>query len=179
MDKKKTDQIRAMLDAHIDADTIMKVLGVTKLDIVGFTEYEKEPEEKKQPEPSPVYTEKRTRRRRMMKVTMERFYQVKDLLCDGFTQKEIATKTGLGTTTISKISTSYDYQAFKALREKEGKEKAEKDREAREKYFENKEKAQTKASISPELVELRAINDMLQQIAETLRKTHRRGLFRK
>lgn len=179
MDKKKKDQIRAMLDAHIDAETIMKVLGVSKFDIIGFTEYEKEPEEKKQPEPSPVYTEKRTRRRRMMRVTMEKFYQAKDLLNDGFTQKEVATKTGLGTTTISKIATSYDYQEYKALREKEAKEKSEKDREAREKYFENEEKVQTKASISPELVELRAINDTLQQIAETLRKTHRRGLFRR
>lgn len=170
MDDKTNDQIRAMLDAHIDADTIKKVLGVTNLDIIGS-------EDREQPEPSPVYTGGRNRYKRAMKVTMEKFYEVKDLYADGFSQKEIASKTGLGTTTISKIVNCYDYQNYKAMREEEAKLKAEKEREARNKFFDEEAKRPPKNRISPELVELRALNDTLLRIAEALER--KRGLFRK
>lgn len=103
------------------------------------------------------YTGRRADTHRPTKVTKEVFDNIKERFMNGETSRQLADDTKLGRGTISRIVRADNIDEYFSKRDAD-----------RLKYRKTK-----KTEISPELIELRAINDSLARIAEALEKKHK------
>lgn len=104
------------------------------------------------------YTGRRADTHRPTKVTEEVFGNIKERFLSGETTRQIADDTKLGRGTINRIVQADNIEEYFSKRDAE-----------RAKYRKTKKKTE----ISPELIELRTMNDYLARIAEALEKKHK------
>lgn len=169
--KAKFEETKAMVEAEV------KKLG-TQLDEVAPSEPKQEEKtsehesKKKSKLPEPVvqeriempYTGRRGDTHRPTKVTKEVFDNIKERYLNGETTRQLADDTKLGRGTISRIAQADNIDEYFSKRDAE-----------RAKYRKTK-----KTEVSPELIELRTMNDYLARIVEALEsKPKKRGWFRK
>jgi DNA invertase Pin-like site-specific DNA recombinase len=169
--KAEFERTKAMVEAEMESLD-------TQLDEVAVSEPKQEElyEPKKKSElPEPVvqervempYTGRRADTHRPTKVTKRVFDNIKERYLNGETTRQLADDTKLGRGTINRIAQANNIDEYFSKRAAD-----------RAKYRKTK-----KTEISPELIELRAMNDYLARIAEALEKIasqpKKRGLFRK
>lgn len=139
---------------------------------------EKKADAKDEIVPTTIYAGRNKRTSRPTKINEEIFYGIKDDYDAGFSLADLVRKYNLGRSTISRIThceSIEDY--FKKRRDEhlmyDRRYKVDDDIE-----FEGESKSEPE--ISPELVELRTMNDYLARIVEAIEsKPKKRGLFRK
>ena len=113
------------------------------------------------------YTGRRADTHRPTKVTKEVFDNIKERYLNGETTRQLADDTKLGRGTINRIAQANNIDEYFSKRAAD-----------RAKY--RKTKKTEKTEISPELIELRTMNDYLARIVEALEsKPKKRGWFRK
>lgn len=140
---------------------------------------EKKADAKDEIVPTTIYAGRNKRTSRPTKINEEIFYDIKDDYDAGLTLTDLVKKYNIGRSTISRITRSESVEDYFKKRRDEHLMYDKRYKVDDEIEFEGETKPEPE--ISPELVELRAMNDYLARIAEALEKiaTKKRGLFRK
>lgn len=161
--KAEFERTKAMVEAEMESLN-------TQLDEVAPSEPEKKselPEPVVQERVEMPYTGRRADTHRPTKVTKRVFDSIKERYLNGETTRQLADDTKLGRGTINRIAQANNIDEYFSKRAAD-----------RAKY--RKTKKTEKTEISPELIELRTMNDYLARIVEALEsKPKKRGWFRK
>ena len=165
------EKIKALLDIGMSDEQIKEALEVSDNDIHKVLNSGKESIEKSELSEPVVqerlempYTGRRADTHRPTKVTEEVFDNIKERFMNGETSRQLADDTKLGRGTINRIVQANNIDEYFSKRKAE-----------RAKYSKPK-----KTELSPELIELRTMNDYLARIVEAVEnKPKKRGWFRK
>lgn len=139
---------------------------------------EKKADAKDEIVPTTIYAGRNKRTSRPTKINEEIFYGIKDDYDAGFSLADLVRKYNLGRSTISRITHCESVEDY--LKKRRDEHLMYDKRYKVDDGIEFEGEAKPEPEISPELVELRTMNDYLARIVEAIEsKPKKRGLFRK